>query len=228
MEIRKIETGFAIKFPFALKDAFRATFPSAKWDALTKEWTVGPRSGKRLEAWAAEAQQAAADIAAREEAELAQAELTQIRADIEAARQQARTAAEYRAELQATRAALEAAQAELAQANAQAAAAKAETRKEQDQIVALLKTHIDLPSITAAKKEMEQNMAPGDRVKKQRFEEAREVIKAERDKLAAAGLRLQALSELASANINRPDRDHPSNIRPRAWFEVSRINNNDE
>lgn len=228
MQIRKTETGFAIQFPFALKDAFRAAFPSAKWDALSKEWTVGPRSGKRLEAWAAEAQQAADDIAAREEAELAQAELVKVRADIEAARQQARTAAEYRAELQATRAALEAAQAELAQANAQAATAKAETRKEQDQIVALLKTHIDLPAISAAKKAMEQNMVPGDRIKKQRFEEAREVIKAERDKLAAAGLRLQALSELASSNINRPDRDHPSNIRPRAWFEVSRITHNDE
>ena len=228
MQIRKTASGFAIQFPFALKDAFRAAFPSSKWDALTKEWTVGPRSGKRLEAWAAEAQQAAADIAAREEAELAQAELAKVRADIEAARQQARTAAEYHAELQAVREELEAAQAELAQAAAQAAAAKAENRKEQDKIAALLKNHIDLPAIAAAKKAMEQNMVPGDRIKKQRFEEAREVIKAERDKLAAAGLRLQALSELASANINRPDRDHPSNINPRAWFEVSRITGSNE
>lgn len=228
MEIRKIETGFAIKFPFALKDAFRAAFPSAKWDSISKEWTVGPRSGKRLQAWADEAAQAAADIVAREEAELAQAELAKIRADIEAARQQARTAAEYKIELAAARAELEAAQAELAQAHADVAAARAETRKEQDQIVALLKTHIDLAAIAAARKVMEQNMVPGERIKKEKFEDARQTIKAECDKLAAAGLRLQALSELASANINRPDRDHPSSIRPRAWFEVSRINNNDE
>lgn len=228
MEIRKTETGFSIKFPFALKDAFRAAFPSAKWDSISKEWTVGPRSGKRLQAWADEAAQAAADIVAREEAELAQAELDQVRAAIEAARKQARTAAEYKIELAATRAALEAAQDELAQANADVAAARAETRKEQDQIVALLKTHIDLNAIANARKIMEQNMVPGDRIKKEKFEEARQTIKAERDKLAAAGLRLQALSELASANINRPDRDHPSGIRPRAWFEVSRINSNDE
>lgn len=228
MEIRKTEAGFAIKFPFALKDAFRAAFPSAKWDAVTREWTVGPRSGKRLQAWVAECQQAADDIAAREEAELAEAELAKVRAEIAAAREQMRSAVEYREQLEATRAAIEAAKQELAQAAAQAEAAQAETRAARNNVIDMLKLHVDLKAIDEAKRVMSKNMNPADRLAKQRFDEARQIVRAERDKLHAAGLTCDGISLLACANVNRPDRDHPRDIPGRAWFTVRQIEPQDE
>jgi hypothetical protein len=42
---------FAVSIPFALKDKFKKEFSSAKFDSKTKEWTVGSRSGEKLNAW---------------------------------------------------------------------------------------------------------------------------------------------------------------------------------
>ncbi len=43
--------GFAIKIIYEMKDDFKESFPSAKWNSDEKVWEVGPRSGSRLEAW---------------------------------------------------------------------------------------------------------------------------------------------------------------------------------
>ena len=219
-EIRKTETGFAIKFPFAMKDAFRTAFPSAKWNPEAREWNVGPRSGKRLEAWAAECTQTADDIIARKEAET---EAARIHAEAEDARKQAAAAAQCRAELEAARGALEAAQQELEKAKEEAKAAKLEAQSEHRKTVSLLAQYVNLDAISEAKNTMERNMNPADRVMKARFEDARQIVKSERDKLAVAGLVCQGISELARANVNRPDRDHPRNIPALAWFSVRKI-----
>ena len=69
IEIKKKGNGFAIKFPFALKDAFRASFKSAKWNPDEKQWEVGTDGEARLRQWAEAAREAAEDIAAGDEAE---------------------------------------------------------------------------------------------------------------------------------------------------------------
>ena len=50
--IEELEGGrLGVSFPFDLKDSFKNTFPSAKWNPVDKQWTVGKRVRKRLDQW---------------------------------------------------------------------------------------------------------------------------------------------------------------------------------
>lgn len=228
MELRKTQTGFAIQFPFALKEAFRLAFPSAKWEPALREWHVGPRSGKRLEAWAAECQEAAAELTAQEEAELTEELLRKVQAAIRLARENTRRLTEYQAQTKASRAVLETAQAELKQVSAEAEVARQAVRAEQAQHTEQLAQYINLDAVKTAQGVMARSMNPADRVAKQRFEEARQTVLAERNKLLAAGLVCDAISALAFANVNRTDRGHPRNIPDTAWFSIHKAPPQDE
>ena len=49
MKIEQHQNGFAlVNLPFELKDLFKKTFSTAKWDGIQKVWTVGVRSEKKL------------------------------------------------------------------------------------------------------------------------------------------------------------------------------------
>lgn len=52
--IEQADGRLAVKFPFGLKDNFKGTFPSARWDSDARLWSVGKRVRKRLDAWADE------------------------------------------------------------------------------------------------------------------------------------------------------------------------------
>ncbi len=231
MEIIKTATGFAIRFPFPLKDAFRAAFPAAKWNADEKRWEVGPRSGKRLEQWAAEAQEATADILAREEVEMNAVELAQVRAAIAQARRGAKSAeasaiklAEIRAQLIEVNAELAAAQGELAAAKSKADVESAKVEQEKAAILGRLGATINMTAVKDAERIMAMNMNSADRRKKDIFETARATVKAERNKLRDAGFECVALEILATANVNRPDRDHPKFIKESDWYAVRPYN----
>ncbi|ELK2252454.1 hypothetical protein NB501_05445 [Vibrio alginolyticus] len=62
MKITKVENGFEVNVDYELKDLFKKSFPSAKWQSQSKTWKVGPRSGKRLEQWVSEVDGLAAEI----------------------------------------------------------------------------------------------------------------------------------------------------------------------
>lgn len=74
-------SGAAVAFPFELKDAFRAAFPSAKWEPSAKVWTVGPRSVKRLKSWVAEVEASGIveELATRDEREMSANEVKRLR-----------------------------------------------------------------------------------------------------------------------------------------------------
>jgi hypothetical protein len=44
IEIIKLENGWAVKFPYDLKDDFRRLFKSAKWNSEQKRWELGKNS----------------------------------------------------------------------------------------------------------------------------------------------------------------------------------------
>lgn len=62
MTIKTIDGKHYIDIPFRLKDSLKKAIPSAKWDRFRKQWYVGPRSKKKLEAWLASAESEAAKI----------------------------------------------------------------------------------------------------------------------------------------------------------------------
>lgn len=54
MEIKKIDGRFHIEIPrnaYDVRENFKKTFSTSKWHSSTKTWSVGPRSGKKLEEW---------------------------------------------------------------------------------------------------------------------------------------------------------------------------------
>lgn len=42
---------WGVKFAFELKDSFKETFPSARWNQDERQWEVGTRSKQRLDDW---------------------------------------------------------------------------------------------------------------------------------------------------------------------------------
>ena len=223
IEIQKIPSGYAVAFPIALKDAFRAAFPRATWNRDARRWEVGPRSKPRLETWVAEAQQAAAVLAARDEADLVAEDLERVRAEIARVDRECGTldsqierAREAHVLLASARVALLAAEARKAAAET----ARAEARSEVD---ALLARIIDIAAVKRAASTMASNMVPADSSRKARFELAREVCRTAHTQLHEAGFSLTALSKLALANVNRPDRDHPRSILDSDWYDLHRI-----
>lgn len=223
MQIIKTTAGFAIKLPYALKDTFRAAFPSAKWNATEKQWEVGSRSGKRLEQFIAEAGSTAEALQVNEETLMSDSELQNIRLSLNSVKSQLKAIEEIRAEAKAAADLLAAAKAELASTTAEVAAANAALVEEKAQVEALLAGVVDMPAIRKAAAIMSANMVPADRNKKAAFEAAREEVKVQRDRLAAAGFRCSAIGQLAGANVNRPDRDHPKFIAAADWLAVRKI-----
>ena len=207
--ITKIDGGFSIKFPYELKDRFRSEFPSAKWNPAEKRWEVGPRSGKRLEQWAAVMQPLADDMAVADQVEYDQAELARlseqirrVRREIEIRRGNAEKAAAVAAALAQAKQEIAALQEELARARRDEEAARLHIEV---QIAGVL----DVPAMEAAHKEMRQQYNCVGAVARQKWEKAREVFLRAEETLEKLGLVSVGISQLAHLNFNRPDRDNP-------------------
>lgn len=220
IQVIKRGEGFAVKFPFALKDSFKSAFPSAKWNPDAKQWEVGSRLKKRLDTWVEEAEAAAASAAANEEAGLIAEELSKVKNELARLQKDIGNLDALKAKIQESRSALEEARGALKAAETRKQQAEQETASEKARVDELLASVFDVAAVKQAARTMAANMVPADRNKKSRFEEARKVAGDARRKLMDAGFTLVALGKLAGANVNRPDRDHPSKILESDWYDL--------
>lgn len=238
MQIEKIETGFAIKFPFALKDEFRRAFPSAKWNPRERQWQVGPRSGKRLEKWVAECSESARRIEeaekARSEADLTENEVKKLQKALREVEQEMGDTNMHTERAKSAKTELEAVKKMLNEARESAKEA-AKLRKEEEEAAQQQKDEIDkilaevmnMKAINEAVRIMYRS--PSGRKGRERFEEAVAVIDEQRGYLAKAGFKLTALDELSHANPNRlHDRDGPRHLIPSDWYDLQKIENDDD
>lgn len=223
MEIKQTTRGLSIQFPFVLKDAFKAAFPSARWNPEARHWEVSAQSETRLRQWVRETQAASERAQAQEALAMSEEELERLRREIQGILAQCKELEKLREEAQAVRHALEAARSDLQTAGAARQDAQAALQKERTQITTLLSASVDLDAIRVAQRIMAANMVPADRQKKAKFEEARSVVKHHRDTLRAAGWACAAINALAGANVNRPDRDHPRDIPEADWYRLWRV-----
>ncbi|NVZ11670.1 hypothetical protein HW932_20705 [Allochromatium humboldtianum] len=224
VEILPLSKGYGVRFPFALKEAFRVAFPSAKWNRDDRHWEVGVRSKKRLEAWIEAVKETAEALAIKEELDFVPEELEKIRFQLEAVEREIGTAQALRERLGESRALLEAARAPLIEAKARQEAQAAALIQEKADVNALLMSLIDLHAVKKAVDVMASNMVPADRGRKERFEAARAVVSLARDQLHEAGFALVAIDKIASANVNRPDRDHPyRHVLESDWYALRRV-----
>lgn len=227
MKISKIDSGFAIEFPFALKENFKKTFPSSKWNPVKKMWEVGPRSGKRLETWVAEASAAANAIEELDKQEMTASELEDLRRELSAIErktldtiEQCDSAIENKASIARVADEIASANDRLDAARDKLKAAKSAVKTEKQRVDDLLGSIIDLAEIHRNADIMYRNMIPSNKRAKEKFEDARSVIYDQRELLLDAGWRCRAIEKLATANVNRPDRDHPRHVLESDWYDV--------
>lgn len=223
IDIKKIEGGFAIKFPKPLLEAFKLVFKSARWNPLAVQWEVGPRTGKRLEQWAKEVKEAAEALAAAEEAEMAAQELLALREEIARVKMAINSLVEEKEKLATIRAMLDEEKATIALINSEKEKADESLKEEKRAVIARLKEMCDLEAVRQACIAMSKTHDPSDRVKKARFKEAQQIAVREREILAKAGWGCEAVTYVATANINRPDRDGMKDMPRGAWLNVYRL-----
>ncbi len=196
----------SIQLPIEFKDVFKALFPRARWNPDFKVWEVPSGAAARLEEFAAEIGGAVAAMnaahAAMDAQPLSAGEREMLNRSIEIVTAAARQIEEQK------------------RANLTAAA---DDSARVASLEALLSSVVNIGELKRVASGMHVLMNPADRVKKMRFEESRLKFKTAREALAAAGLRCQAVSFLASANVNRPDRDSPNCMPLGAWTNIARI-----
>lgn len=211
IEIKEIETGFAIRFPYQLKDNFKSVFKSAKWNPDARRWEVGPRSGKRLQQWVALAESAAQELAEAEVAELSASEL----AEVEAAIANIRSAtAQQRAKAQTAASAeqLALARDKLAQAKADLESSKQATLEQINKSTALLEQVCDVDAIHEVHAILKRCKGRVGVKYREPFNNACTVMSEQQEKLHAIGFHSVGLNTLYYLNFNRPDRDDPYNV----------------
>lgn len=217
------ESGFLVKVPFDLKDAFKAVFKTAKWDSTTKAWQVGVRAEKKIQQFivdtaaqqaeieALEAAQAEQDAAEYDTKKL-QEEIAKAQAEITAKREALKNTQTLKAALEEAKAILSTTKTELNEVAEKLATEKASAAAQKEEVKQMLSGIIDLNRVFELKRILEQNHAPSDRNKKQRFTAAQEELLKIFRTLQAAGLESTGIWEMYQANINRPDRDSVRNI----------------
>lgn len=224
--ITKTENGFEVKLPYALKDSFKKAIPSAKWNPAKKCWEIGPRSGKKAEAWAEQAQSVAqlndevAEIEATEqEFQAALHELENIKKRLAQKKEKNKSLDLMLSEINDLKNQIEKAQNELTKE----AEEVAEKETAIQNVVANL---IDIAETKRAIAQMAQLQGKLTSKNRRLFQELQDVINEARTKMRKAGLGSYGLDDLWRINWNRPDRDKVADCR--SIFEIYQIKNNDE
>jgi DNA repair exonuclease SbcCD ATPase subunit len=229
LEIINLENGFAVQFPFELKDNFRNTFKTAKWNPLHKRWEVGPRSGKRLQQWIDAVQETAKCVEEAKEIEaemdLADEELERIKRELSQISKSRQEITESFKKVQQSKELLADKKEELAQAKQDLAAEKSALEKEKIELKNFLSSIFNLSAAHQAERDIGRSIKGVGSINRNKFDEAQAAIQDARTKLKNKGFKLEALDYLWHANFNRPDRDHPDFMNKNAWFNLTKIEN---
>lgn len=229
IQIEQTVNGYNVRFPKhrALLDNFKATFKSARFDRDLICWQVGPKSGKRLSQWAALAESLASDIEAMESDELNAQELASLESEINAIRAETAKARQAAQRFEYTQAALTASREALAKATADLSIAKADAIAKGQMARKTLETVIDLNAVITAQHTMKVQHGKVGSAARDAFNDAKEVIRQQCDRLLNAGFRSAGLAILADCNFNRPERDNPSTITLSDMCNLTKASNDE-
>lgn len=212
----EIRGGRHVSFPFLLKDAFREVFPSAIWNASTREWCVSKGAETRLAEWVAEVRKPGVldEFQAQETARLAEQDVRRLEAalasiKLELSRESDATeraiAAQSRADLLAGQ--LEEMKNNLDRARETRIAAQRAARIAREAIMAKLFEVADVDEIARLRDGMKRDWSALKSANRPRFAEKQQRLREIRDQLTKIGLESCALNLAISANFNRRDRD---------------------
>lgn len=219
----KIATGFAVIFPFALKDHFKKMFPTAKWNSNQKQWEVGVRSEKRLTQWILEAQPAADAVEEAQHAELTEMEIAKVRQELLAFKTVIDIARGQEGDFKQLQEVLQGERAKIADVKSKVAAAQVAAAAEKAKVLAFLSGIIDLELVTEQKGIMARNHTPSNPSRKKKFQNAQTIVEEQYELLKSAGFKSRGLYALVNSNVNRPDRDDVSRVTEEMILNISKI-----
>lgn len=229
MQIEQIATGFAIRFPKPLCQAFKSAFPSARWNSSSFCWEVGPRSGKRLESWVKQVEEkvnALEEMEARvldaEDVAKVQNELAYVQRDIDKTLTTIKKLEASKALLENIKNMLVADKDRLAELISTRKQKNAAAKQVAEDIHEILGQLVDLPKIEAAMNKMRRLHYCNTVAHRREFEAAQEELREQREILREAGYELMALEWACTANFHRPDRDGLDKMPKIAMYKLTR------
>lgn len=229
--ITKTDKGFIIKFPYIGLQFFKPVFKSARWNAENKYWEVGPRAGKKLEAWAENVDPKITELLRaedvrknlEEEKEISEKELERIEYSYK----------NLLNELKNNNQLIE--QLKIIQADTEKLKIKIELLKKEKEIsqhqaddalkVAkeLVNSVCDVEMIQSAYLSMLRCYSSIYAADKNKYREAQAVLREENSKLKEVGYFSGFLANLADLNWNRKDRDNPHNYNLDDLYNIEKI-----
>lgn len=233
IKVEKIQTGYAISFPFELKDNFKSVFKTAKWNSFDKRWEVGVRSKSKLDQWIKAVEESNIlesleniDSATLEidKYETLKKELEIIKQVIDEKCKVIKKSGEIEEKLKKILVELEANRAKFNEIQAQALEAYNKKAAIKNDIIKFLEGIVDFDKVKDAQLCMINAIYYG---KKRDFNNAQEIISSEYKKLKSAGYISKGLRDLVIANYNRPDRDHPKDVSYDNILDIFKIEEDD-
>ncbi len=229
VSMHELENGFAAKFPFEIKDDFRGNFPSATWNSSSKQWEVGPRSGKRLAQWIETVKVNFSETIDEYESRLLSekelnsllAKLTAVNKDIDSKTMTLKDVETSRREIESASNLLASRQDALTKLKEKIDIENKLQKAEMDMIKNQISNIINVENLKFYAKEMSYHIGLLGKPNKEAFHNAQEEIQIAQKRLRTAGLKIEAIERLSEANKNRPDRDHPKYITEKMWYQLS-------
>lgn len=208
-----------VNFPRSayLNDEFRREFKRARWVPESAGWVLGVEAAARVQTWAAAAEPLFQQFLAGENADYAEAELSRLKSRLAVAAGRLAAAEDSLARAEKARAAIAGVAEKLQAVSASAEQADADATRAWAAVDGMIRRVVDLDEMRKLGGYMGMCMSRLDRVNWNRSQD-RVVIA--RNRLRAAGLRCLAISKLAGANYNRPDRDHPKLLVDADWQDI--------
>lgn len=223
--IVKVENGFEVTLPYALKDSFKKAIPSAKWNPAKKCWNIGPRSGKKAEAWAEQAQPVAELNAEVAELESTEQEYQNALHQLENIKNALLKKKEQNKSLDVMLADIKNVKEQVEQAKQELAAEATEVAEKEMAVQEVVEKLIDVAKVESAIAKMAQLQGKFSSKNRKLFEDAQDVINEARNAMKRAGLGSHGLDELWRINWNRPDRDKVADCS--SIFDIYQIENNE-
>lgn len=237
IRIEKLSDGFAVYFPYELKDGFKALFKTAKWMPYDKCWKTGVRSLKKLEQWKKAVEENnvldlieekdAAELTVKEYEKL-QAQLSNLKSNIASVKEKINSERDYQALIAKSKQELDENRAKLDDVEKALAIEAEKTRQEKHALETMLDKIIDFNKIYNAKDTLARYHKQVGATAREQFAAAQEEILEEIHKLKKAGYRSKGLLQLYYANFNRPDRDHIYLINEKSILDISKVEDDDE
>lgn len=206
IEVIKIETGYAVKFPFELKDNFRSVFKTAKWNPVKKQWEVGVRSYKKLSEWAEVAEGVSIAIDAEKELQENEADLFAAKAQLQTMKDSVLKRISDADPIEKILQMLNSVKDEIEIVKEEQKQAEKVIFEKRAQIHKLVAGVVNLGLVETMKSKMSaMHRSVGDRGT---FDSYQDTIREERDKLRKIGFTSRGLDYLSSVNYNQPERDN--------------------